>query len=1521
MDMEPTRKGETTALLPNGNIGNSLSSDDPLSLSQMDIISPQSPANNHKSKTSTAQPTNRQTQLTNRKTPSHRQNQRQLPTGRSDHISPQCIREEETEDAGREGEEGERQGLIKEKETRDSHTNGRRESNKGKSGDRHGNRCEHTTGPKRRGEERLEEQFSIKRPKTYLDSQKSYYVTKSTEEGISESEPQKKDCHRKQKRKNKTNHIQNAKMKSKHQQPKDVLHSPIKQHKYWHKRPKSPSKSIHKPFKKQPTKYQVKEKHRRLKTKLRNQIIKELVETGEHDNGQDNVNQLDPDGEPAKDDEINTRTDMDDMLQYPHEIYDENLPAEHADDTRILIHNTNKSGKTNDMDPYYSLIAYGRHEAVIQTEYMPRPKTNDANVLKNLQPNAIPDSLKDHLDCHIICSPHNTTAPTQVTCIKCPGINIIKTDFKYSNAAHLKHTDTIGRTTHVIGNLVKCQLGKNREQEKEESLNAITELTGYILTLPQTEGIILAQDGNAHFNYTGNESNRFETEDGSPTPFRKYEAENGNYNARLQYQHLHAIGLFIISDLKEMTYRQKRNKEGTNITETCIDIVWANDIAKKYTTTRVRKEYFWTISDHAAMEILLPPIQLSNPKSEHNKREKEQPTNRHPPYNKPIFTNSANETTNNTTLKDIHNATTHATSAAQHISTLIVNITKNYEATIKQQPQTRKHTIQTKPTIIYTPELRNARGTIQTTKKNVRDDPTDEHLQAFWEARHNYNTQRWAARQLAEEIFNEQLKTITTRNPKDIFSFLFPKNKRKQTTSKEQTTPTLSEFEKYFTKEFAKPQTQNPKVRDFNDLPLPAHHKRALETLNKAFSWTEFSKALSKLKPNRASDPFGIRTEMLQDLNEETQHCILEVLNALYLSDQYPEDWGNCDFTLLFKKGDPKLCGNYRAIGISPALAKLLSTLVHERLLEYATTTKILPNTQFGFISERRREDSIFMLQHDIQQTLKGGELLYTIFIDLTKAFDRVPHNLLLQKLGYLGIKGHMLEMIRNMYQNTKIHLKLNGERSKNAIAQEQGVRQGDPLSPLLYNLYVADLANTLGTILGDANYTGSYADDTFFRHKDPKKLQEALDKLEEYCQKWNLTVNTDKTKAVVFRKPNTKIPPNTKFRYAGEEIEFVEEFTYLGMLLNEHNNFTKYITKRINATKNAAAQFRGWYATSQRYMPISTAILFVNSLVISQATELSSIWGPKATLNQLERLQHEITICNRQILGTSQQAPSILIEAIMDIPNIQSRIESHVLSLYTHLTTHYKKPHPIPTIIEEQMENRSNAPNYTKKINKTTPLWEKQPGPNNTWLDYSLNLLHKLDETHPDPNNKQHIQKRFAMFHKQRWISLTLEKGNYSNNKYPIQHALATLLKQKTPQNLTRPLAYTKLVNSRNHRNSLNRLILACHNYGIEMGRWMKIEHQNRHCRLCNIPGKLEDEIHLLLHCTNKKLQDARKRLLERNTQLSSTKRHLSSTPTTAADIAKILLTNDEQLQKHLAYTAHTIERLCDKAKDYNLQ
>ena len=188
---------------------------------------------------------------------------------------------------------------------------------------------------------------------------------------------------------------------------------------------------------------------------------------------------------------------------------------------------------------------------------------------------------------------------------------------------------------------------------------------------------------------------------------------------------------------------------------------------------------------------------------------------------------------------------------------------------------------------------------------------------------------------------------------------------------------------------------------------------------------------------------------------------------------------------------------------------------------------------------------------------------MYTIFVDFKKAFDLVPRKLLWIKLKNYGVPDRFIEMLMEMYRSVKACVKL----AKNTITDEviscdEGLKQGDSLSCYLFILYLNDLVDYLSE--NDASEIVicqlyitilMFADDLIMFDKRPRGLQRKINILSRYCEKWNLVVNVEKTKVVIFRKSVRK-QFHDKWYYNGTEIEIVTEYKYLGLLLNCTGNW-----------------------------------------------------------------------------------------------------------------------------------------------------------------------------------------------------------------------------------------------------------------------------------------------------------------------------------------------------------------------------
>ena len=198
--------------------------------------------------------------------------------------------------------------------------------------------------------------------------------------------------------------------------------------------------------------------------------------------------------------------------------------------------------------------------------------------------------------------------------------------------------------------------------------------------------------------------------------------------------------------------------------------------------------------------------------------------------------------------------------------------------------------------------------------------------------------------------------------------------------------------------------------------------------------------------------------------------------------------------------------------------------------------------------------DNIFVLNGITTHCINNNEYLYCCFVDFTKALDYVERNILWYKLIKIGVRGQMLDIFKSMYNSVKSRVKNNNNISE-AFSCNIGVRQGECLSPFLFAMYVNDLEQELETNGVNGIDLGMvklmlllYADDIVLFGKSPEELQKSLNILEEYCERWKLTVNTMKTKIVVFRKGG-KLPENLHFTYKREHIEIVNNFCYLGIV------------------------------------------------------------------------------------------------------------------------------------------------------------------------------------------------------------------------------------------------------------------------------------------------------------------------------------------------------------------------------------
>ena len=251
------------------------------------------------------------------------------------------------------------------------------------------------------------------------------------------------------------------------------------------------------------------------------------------------------------------------------------------------------------------------------------------------------------------------------------------------------------------------------------------------------------------------------------------------------------------------------------------------------------------------------------------------------------------------------------------------------------------------------------------------------------------------------------------------------------------------------------------------------------------------------------------------------------ILNKIFDSGKFPEEWALGVIVILFKEGTKSDLNNYRVITLLSMLGKIVTGIVNNRLWEVVNRFEILTESQAGFRQGYRTTDHLFTLTTLIDHyTTKNKMPLFLCFIDFRKAFDKVDHELLWRKISNHGAGGKFLDITKSMYEKVKSCV-----RSKNGLnnffSYTRGVRQGRLLSPLPFSLYLNDLVEclerngALGVELWDIRLCVMlYADDLIVLAENEYDLKLQMDIVGNYTIKCGMEIHPGKTVVMIFNDP-----------------------------------------------------------------------------------------------------------------------------------------------------------------------------------------------------------------------------------------------------------------------------------------------------------------------------------------------------------------------------------------------------------------
>ena len=420
----------------------------------------------------------------------------------------------------------------------------------------------------------------------------------------------------------------------------------------------------------------------------------------------------------------------------------------------------------------------------------------------------------------------------------------------------------------------------------------------------------------------------------------------------------------------------------------------------------------------------------------------------------------------------------------------------------------------------------------------------------------------------------------------------------------------------------------------------------------------EIITALKLMKNGRAPGADGISAELLKLGGDTVVRWLLHLATVVWEEERVPEDWVKQLTIPLHKKGSMQDCDNYRGIALLSVSGKVFCRVIQRRLAK--RTEQMLRENQCGFRRGRGCIDHIFTLRTLAEKAREFNTTLYLSFVDLRKAYDSVNREALWLVLERrYQVPRKLIRILRALHQGTKGAVRAYGKVSEE-FSINTGVRQGDVLAPILFNLFLdAITAATLSQHAGSGvkmlfnrgdSLVGSrkkmreevsiqdleYADDMTLVSDSMDVLEEVLRTLHTTCSGMGLSISCKKSKILAVCPTNSTSMQPRAVRLCSDEVPVavVEDFEYLGCTFSHDCSLDREISKRISKASQA---FRSLYRVlwCQKRLKTKTKLRLFKAVVLSTLLYGSETWVPLA--KHTKRLQAFIMGCLRVVHGVTK--------------------------------------------------------------------------------------------------------------------------------------------------------------------------------------------------------------------------------------------------------------------------------------------
>lgn len=495
--------------------------------------------------------------------------------------------------------------------------------------------------------------------------------------------------------------------------------------------------------------------------------------------------------------------------------------------------------------------------------------------------------------------------------------------------------------------------------------------------------------------------------------------------------------------------------------------------------------------------------------------------------------------------------------------------------------------------------------------KNARRVGTPQAWQKYKECLQKYVSALTAAK---NKYFSCDLLSILKTNPRKFWHEISPRNDGHKILLHGDDHIPISDvncasvFNKFFSSVFTQENYSN--VPLFDDLDCPY-----MQPISITVEGIEALISNQKLSTSAGVD--NINSKLLKNTKSISSMILYHIFTQSLSSGQLPRDWKIAKIVPIHKSGNKNSPDNYRPISLTCICCKILEHIISSSIYCHLETNKFFFANQHGFRKGFSCDTQLFEFTTDLHNNMNSNLQTDCIFLDFSKAFDRVAHCRLISKLSALRLDSLTLSWLRNFLSMREQFTVVNGSTSPLSPVTS-GVPQGSVIGPLLFLIFINDLPSRVTSCMR------LFADDCIIYREinnpsDHVTLQKDLNAICDWCNTWQMSLNLTKCQKISFSRK--RVNSNFSYFLNNHLITQALNYKYLGVLLTTNLSWSTH----INAICAKASRSLGYLRRNLHAAPSNIRLLAYKTYVLPQLEFTSSVWSPYQNylIDKIEAVQN----------------------------------------------------------------------------------------------------------------------------------------------------------------------------------------------------------------------------------------------------------------------------------------------------------